>query len=570
MKRRRWHHVISLAVVQSLCVWPASPAKGDAIAGHAYPIHLETPQDYAGLAEGPSAHVAWSHVLRHPGASYIAVHFDGFDLGPGDYLRITDGKGGQVYELTGQGKMNAGTFWARHVKGDTAVIEFVIVGPDGGAGFVIDQYAAGDVPSPLEDGGVIASQCGANDRENAICYETTHPTKYDRSRAVARLLISGTRWCTGSLVGPNHMLLTNAHCIDTAGEALNADYEFMAEAPACGSGNCTGCWTGTVFSGGTLIRENDELDYGLVQISTGSPSDTYGYLEIDDRVAVVGEQIYMPQHPVGRAKELALFSSHPDDTGGVCRIASITEPSCLGGSVLEIGYYADTEGGSSGSPIIATSSHKIIALHHCGGCPNRGFGMDLIYPEIEDYLIIGTAGTISFGSDPQYCEDLLQVTVDDVDLLGDGMLDVVAITTSGDTEDLALIETPADSGIFTLDVPTAQAAATDQDGTLQVAHADTITVYYQDAAAGGAPQIIQQGVSVDCSPAPDFDRDGDVDIADYGHLQACYSGPNVTQSESTCLDALLDPDDDVDQDDFAVFELCLTGSHLPADIMCMP
>ena len=33
-----------------------------------------------------------------------------------------------------------------------------------------------------------------------------------------------------------------------------------------------------------------------------------------------------------------------------------------------MGYRADTQGGSSGSPVIAISDNAVMAIHHCGGC----------------------------------------------------------------------------------------------------------------------------------------------------------------------------------------------------------
>jgi hypothetical protein len=70
-------------------------------------------------------------------------------------------------------------------------------------------------------------------------------------------------------------------------------------------------------------------------------------------------------------------------------------------------------------------------------------------------------------------------------------------------------------------------------------------------------------------PAPgDFDRDGDVDQEDFGHLQACLSGPGVVQSEEACADALLDPDDDVDNDDFGLYQTCYSGANVAIDPSC--
>ena len=66
----------------------------------------------------------------------------------------------------------------------------------------------------------------------------------------------------------------------------------------------------------------------------------------------------------------------------------------------------------------------------------------------------------------------------------------------------------------------------------------------------------------------DFDGDTDVDQADYGHLQACYSGPGIAQNATNCLNARLDGDDDVDLDDFGAFQGCFSGPGISADLAC--
>ena len=66
--------------------------------------------------------------------------------------------------------------------------------------------------------------------------------------------------------------------------------------------------------------------------------------------------IYIVGHPSGRPKEISLYSTHASDQNnpdGFCEIFSQDEPVCVGGTVGEIGYYCDTEGGSSGSPVLA-------------------------------------------------------------------------------------------------------------------------------------------------------------------------------------------------------------------------
>ena len=355
-------------------------------AGTHIPANTDTPRNYSGTV-GALPELVWQHELSHSRATFIAIHFTDFDLGPGDYLTVSDPEGGQAYRLEGRGKMDAGTFWAQHVRGDTVLLELTVTSEGGGRGFRIDEYVAGYVDLGSGYDGLEAI-CDTDDKENAVCYQSSHPTEYDRGRSVARLLINGSGLCTGWLASSEDHLITNEHCITSASDALNTDYEFMSEAPTCGSTNCQMCYSGTVFSGATFIKDSATLDYALVQINSGNPADTYGYLGIDNRTAVVGEQIYIPQHPGGRAKEFAIFSTNSSDTGGVCRVYSLTELPCSGsgGGYNDLGYYADTEGNSSGSPVLATSSDKVIALHHCADCPNRGVPINLIYPEISDYL----------------------------------------------------------------------------------------------------------------------------------------------------------------------------------------
>lgn len=370
-------------ILLTLMALVATPAIAKVEVGSKFPVRIDSATDYRGSEDGAPA-LVWQHEIYQPGGTYIAVHFSDFRLAPGDELVITDGKGGQRYTLTGRGKMGAGKFWARHVKGDTMQLELWATSASGAQGLQIDEIAVGNEDFPGDFGP--EAICGVDDKDNAVCYESTYPTEYDRSRAVARMLIGGMYLCTGWLVTADDKLLTNEHCVTSAAEALNTDFEFMAEAPNCNDSNCQLCYSGQTVSGGTFLRDNASLDYSLIQLS-GNLASTYGYLQIDDRAPIVGDEIYIPQHPSGRAKELGIFSSAASDASdGFCHVNTVSAAPCSGSGYNDVGYYCDTEGGSSGSPVLARSSHKVIALHHCANCPNRGVPISLVYADIADLL----------------------------------------------------------------------------------------------------------------------------------------------------------------------------------------
>lgn len=91
---------------------------------------------------------------------------------------------------------------------------------------------------------------------------------------------------------------------------------------------------------------------------------------------------------------------------------------------------------------------------------------------------------------------------------------------------------------------------------------------------GGLPNMGTPGLffepALSVPGHPDFDQDGDVDMTDFGHLQVCYSGVNVSQTRTDCQDARLDPDDDVDLDDFDILAGCAAGPNVPYDSDCLP
>lgn len=476
---------------------------------------VETQHPYRGPGELEKSAAVRSETFHYDGATYIAVHFESFRLADGDYLIVRSPDGSQSWRYEGLGRaelgMSPGGFWATHIKGDTALVELYSRHDVGDHGYVIDKFARGFTESEMLGGGQAGAApdgtealCGADDSEWAKCYQSSEPEIYEKGRAVSRLLILGSFVCTGWLLGCEGHLVTNNHCIGNQNEANNTDFEFMAEGATCAT-NCFGFGCpGTIeATSGTLVKTNGSLDYSLVQLP-GNLSATYGFMSFRETGPVVNERIYIPQHPAGWGKRFAVFSTAAQDQSGFCEVLSLNSPPCTGGPG-DIGYYCDTQGGSSGSPVLGYSDHKVVSLHHCGDCPNRGLDpIDLIAHIGSDMPECGTedlVGSVSIDATEYACSDLLTITVKDDSLQGAATHQVsVDSDTEVVGESVTLTATPPGSGTFIGAVQLVDGAAA-ADGLLSVSDGDTITVTYldEDDGQGGVNVPRQATADADCS-----------------------------------------------------------------------
>lgn len=345
----------------------------------------ETSHPYSGKG------IVWEKKFTWKDAGYISIHFAEFDLAPGDFVEITspDEEFGYIYQGKGKvvrgGEATLSEFWASHIPGESAIVRLYSTGSAPAYGFTIDTWVHGFEKEVIDElmgkgtEGDIAAICGNDDKQWAPCYEGTEI--YEKARAVARLMIGGSSACTGWLLGSEGHLVTNNHCIGTQWDADNTDYEFMAEGETCetdcyGWGACPGI---VEASSGDLIKTDYDLDYSLILLET-NPAPEYGYLQLREELPEVGETMYIVQHPGAYGKQIATYD---DQSGGDCNVYSLNQPPCIGGPG-DVGYMCDTEGGSSGSPVLAMSDHFVIALHHCAYCPNRGVRIPPIIEHIGD------------------------------------------------------------------------------------------------------------------------------------------------------------------------------------------
>ncbi len=374
------------ALKSEQCVSTASSfqqsGNGPAIVGEYVETSFKSPTPYLGATE-IGGNIVWETVVHYPNASYIAPFFKSMELTDDDFLVIRSPDKSRSWTYSNNGPRDLGIkggFWGIHIHGDTAIIELHSKSIDGGKGVVISRFARGFTLA--ESTTQTESICTADDTQEAKCYQNSQPEMYDKSRAVARLIKNGNAHCTAWLVGDEGHLMTNQHCIADQAEANQITIEFMAEGADCAT-NCAsalGC-PGTIeATAPTFVKASSPLDYALI-IPTSTVNNlptTYGFLQLREAGAVLDEQIYIPQHPAGWGKRIAFESTYPDDTTGFGVVSSLTETACSGGA-NDIGYWLDTQGGSSGSPVLGFGDHKVVALHHCRGsaaCASGGGGDD--------------------------------------------------------------------------------------------------------------------------------------------------------------------------------------------------
>ena len=160
--------------------------------------------------------------------------------------------------------------------------------------------------------------------------------------------------CTGFLVGPD-LLMTNHHCMyDDHGNLLFplADVEVYMQ--HYHGTNPDGRPINDLDTGVTaILSENEDLDYALLRLNTRL-GDIYGWLELDATTTTdTSMSVKIIQHPLHRSKEIVREHSQ------------IADPR-RGDPSHDLPYFADTQPGSSGSPVFLRYETSVIAINKAG------------------------------------------------------------------------------------------------------------------------------------------------------------------------------------------------------------
>ncbi|MBK9123059.1 MAG: trypsin-like peptidase domain-containing protein [Chloroflexi bacterium] len=327
-------------------------------------------------------------VITKAGATYIQPFLEQVDIAPGDTVVVSSPDGVQRYTYDAS---SAGQ-WTFPIDGETAVVTLISLSGDhpDRAGVTIPRLGQGFTVTEFAQ-----SICGSNDIVDVACSASSHPIEYGLRQPVARLFYTnggGQYVCTTWRVTPDNFMLTNQHCIPNQTVMNTAIIRFNFQAAGCGASSIEPY---VEVRGGTLIYVNTTYDVALYSLREADFPlvQQFGYLELDTSAPTANETIFIPQHPAGLPKKFGLNST---SDGGRCRVIV---PSTAGYAAnSDLAYTCDTQGGSSGSPVIALDTLRVVGLHHlgagrpdgsqCGPSPyyNQAVRIDQIWPLLAPYF----------------------------------------------------------------------------------------------------------------------------------------------------------------------------------------
>ncbi|KAF4038096.1 Trypsin-like peptidase domain [Phytophthora infestans] len=516
--------------------------------------------DYPTFTNDSTKQPRFAFTVTNRLADFISVHFTNFNLPKSDYIQIraANPNDQETTVLRYNGYDTSGVFYSTALQTTSIVVELFTANADPAVGaqavntflcmgFTVDNYRflaqpANNALSGLEE------VCGADESQQAVCY-VADVSAFKAAGAVARLLIhksTGSYFCTGWLVGSEGHLITNNHCISEQAHASNTEFEFNAQGATC-STNCNrgmACGGRVRARSATLIYADAALDYALVKLPINL-SGEYGYLQMRETGAVLSERIYIPQHPAGWGKRIALKTDN-----GWGTVTSLTRSGCARDQVA---YMLDTQGGSSGSPVLAWSDNSVVALHHCGGCPNTAINANKlitdmrtrnILPENAVYVAASVPTSAPTTSPPTQAPTTAPAPTTKTQV--DGTITSTATFTSVDYVDFKLSsEAAVELDILSMEEK-AGGGYVDVNGDCNAGYLDSSIILFSLDAATGATTVVSAN---DNAPNGYGSADGSISNADSylyvklsaGNYRLAISASGLTPTQAASKQMPLSP-----------------------------
>lgn len=319
-------------------------------------------------------HVKWAATVFAPTATdflRIRIYVRGHVADTGWQFIVLDSANNirdRVISTDFQGELDRRFAWTTRIPGRTASVQ-LIAGPNveiSGVEVGVDQYIY-QFQTPTVQNFV----GGRDDREDLVLAYGKTSDFYHWGRPVAELTFVSKDTqketnCSAFLVNKT-ILVTNAHCVSEPWQTRTATATLGYETKSTDEQD---------FQIAKIIVTDRDLDYTLLRIDGNA--DSWGFVEFG-RALHPHQKLILIQQPNGGPKKIAVRK---------CEIESLSAPG-ITDKRTDFFHLCDTEGGSSGSPVMDSDTGLVVGLHQGGqwnpighDFHNLGVHSDLILKDI--------------------------------------------------------------------------------------------------------------------------------------------------------------------------------------------
>ncbi len=190
--------------------------------------------------------------------------------------------------------------------------------------------------------------------------DITGSPEYSYTGAIARVeRLDGSPFCTAFRVAQN-LFITNFHC----------DYDCATTQFSLGTELGKPVDEKVTYLCKELVHKAEEFDYALYRVER-APNQApieYPIMTLSAGPVYLDQSVFVSGHPSGRLKEI--------DISDECIISDIV-PELTDSGRTTIKHMCDTEGGSSGSPLIDRNTGYAVALHWGGKANNYNMAIPM-------------------------------------------------------------------------------------------------------------------------------------------------------------------------------------------------
>lgn len=337
-----------------------------------------------------------------PGAPTMRIHFGNYELGRSSFVTLTSVADDAVQRLDAR-TLPDSYDWSAAFVGDSVEVELHVAPGDAGVFVEIDKMRTPEMSE--QDGGDVASICGAND-DRAPSFDAR----------VGRVSSGGAggAYCTAWLIS-NGAVLTAGHCIPTAGDFV----EFGVPATlANGIDLPASPLNQYPINIGSVVSENSGVgqDWMVFRVNANTTTgrtahNLQGFFRMTNTIPANGTVLRVTGYGidsapagtgtavcVGGPNQNTFCVNNANCPGGLCAAAPCCDPDGTGPSpcgnncnsasqtqqtttgtlassnVNLISHNVDTMPGNSGSPIIWEQNGLTVGIHTAGGCAASGPG----------------------------------------------------------------------------------------------------------------------------------------------------------------------------------------------------